>query len=76
MDSLVEPETDITDPPWGIWGRDFTLAVVALGGIVLMQWLNTLQVSGGESFRRKVVQRERGTPLFTVCNHCRLPSSF
>lgn len=71
MDTLVEPEHDISEPPWGVWGRDFTLAVVALGGIVLMQWLNALQVEDGDRITRLVTQRTPGTPLFTVCNHTR-----
>lgn len=64
-------EVDYTLPPWGVLGRNFTLGVVSGGSKLVLQVLNTLHVRGGESFRNHVLDREPGTPLFTICNHIR-----
>lgn len=71
MDSLVEPEEDFSQPPWGELGRAFTLGVVSMGCKAVMHVMNTLHISGQDRFQDAVLRREEGQALFTVCNHTR-----
>jgi len=61
--------TDFTKPPWGRYGRDFTFGIISGWANVVMHGLNNFKVSNSETFRKYVIEREEGTPLFTVCNH-------
>jgi len=63
--------TDFTKPPWGTYGRDFTFGVISGWAKVVMHVLNDFEVSNPQTFRQYVIEREEGTPLFTVCNHTR-----
>ena len=71
MDSLVEPDEDFTQPPWGAFGRNLTLGVVSLGSNLVMHILNRLTIDGRDQFREQVLDREPGRALITVCNHAR-----
>ena len=68
----VDPSaTDYTKPPWGRFGRDFTFGFVSGFANVIVHVLNDFKVSNLPTFQKAVIEREEGTPLFTVSNHTR-----
>ena len=71
MDSLLEHDRDILRPPWGEYGRDVTLGLVAGAAKLLLRVLNTTDVAGGERYRELVMQRPPGVGLITYSNHTR-----
>lgn len=62
---------DYTQPPWGTFGRNIVLGVVSGGSNFITKGLNKFHVNGLQKFQEAVLQREEGTPLFTVSNHTR-----
>ncbi|KAG1667040.1 hypothetical protein FOA52_000401 [Chlamydomonas sp. UWO 241] len=75
MDSLEECRIDdgrITTPPWGEWGRSATLGVIAGVAKLLLNVLNTTEVTNHKTWMRTVTDRQPGVGLFTISNHTSL----
>jgi hypothetical protein len=71
MDSLLEPEDSIVRPPWGEFGRVFTLGLVSLTSKFWLQGVCNFEVTGREALEKYVDDREAGRGLITVSNHTR-----
>lgn len=71
MDSTLEPEEPITSPPWGEFGRVFTLAIVSLTGKFVLNWWNSTKISNQSTLLKLLQQRDKGLGLITVSNHTR-----
>lgn len=69
MDSTLEPEEPITSPPWGEFGRVFTLAIVSLTGKFVLNWWNSTKISNQSTLLKLLQQRDKGLGLITVSNH-------
>lgn len=68
---MDEVKEDYTKPPWGAYGRNAILGIVSGGSNVIAKAMNRLHINGLVKFQQAVLQREAGTPLFTVSNHTR-----
>ena len=75
MDSTLEPEEPIISPPWGEFGRVFTLAVVSLTGKFVLNWWNTTKIANQSTLLELLQQRDKGVGLITVSNHTRYTDS-
>lgn len=75
MDSTLEPEEPIVSPPWGEFGRVFTLAVVSLTGKFVLNWWNTTKTTNQSTLLELLQQRDKGVGLITVSNHTRYTDS-
>lgn len=77
MDSLDEATASLHDdravlsPPWGEWGRSFTLGAVSGLAKLLLNVLNTTTTSNHDTWQKTVMEREPGVGLITICNHTR-----
>lgn len=74
MDAICETdplEGVPTDAPWGHFGRNLTLGLVAIGSKFLLNVLNTTKINNQDRTERAVSERPSGTGLLTVCNHTR-----
>lgn len=71
MDSLLEHDDDILNPPWGSYGRDITLGIVSGVSKLLLTVLNKTIVDGLDRFRSYVMHRPPALGLLTYCNHAR-----
>ena len=71
MDCTVEPEEPIISPPWGEFGRVFTLAIVSLTGKFVLGWLNSTKITNQSTLLDLLQQRDKGLGLITVSNHTR-----
>jgi hypothetical protein len=74
MDGLLDFDADYRralTAPWGPYGRDLTLGVVALASKFLLQVLNSTTVLGHDTYTDLVYKRPPGVGLLTVSNHTR-----
>ena len=71
MDSTLEPEEPIISPPWGEFGRVFTLAIVSLTGKFVLNWWNSTKITNQSTLLELLQQRDKGHGLITVSNHTR-----
>lgn len=75
MDSTLEPEEPIISPPWGEFGRVFTLAIVSLTGKFVLNWWNSTKISNHSTLLDLLYHRDKGLGLITVSNHTRYCST-
>lgn len=76
MDSIVDPPDDLIAtepclPPWGPYGRDFTLGLVSLWSKFVLKVWNSTEVENKEDFLKQTMHRDEGQGLITVANHTR-----
>jgi|APGre2960657404_1045060.scaffolds.fasta_scaffold52863_2 hypothetical protein len=68
MDALDELN-DITQPPWGAFGRVATLALVSGASKIALKLLNSFSVEGEGALLAAVTSRPRPVGLLTISNH-------
>ena len=70
LDDIAAVDDPVTRPPWGEFGRAFTLAAVGLVGKFTLTVLNRTEIRGGSAFDAALI-RPPGVGLVTVSNHTR-----